>query len=95
VLSDLFPKNDAVFKILEENGINIRSNRTKKLIPQMLADADIAVSMAEEPFIPDFLKNDKKVIWWDIANPEKATSEFVKKTYEKLDILIRELIKTH
>lgn len=93
VLSDIMANDATQFKVLEENGMNIRSNKTKKLTPQMLDDADVVISMAEEPFIPDFLKNDKKVIWWDIENPKIATPEFVRETYERLGELIRKLIK--
>ena len=59
----------------------------------MLDEADIVVSMAEEPFIPEFLKKNKKVIWWDIANPDNATPEFVEETYKKLSVLVRELVE--
>ncbi|OGF68788.1 hypothetical protein A3H65_03440 [Candidatus Giovannonibacteria bacterium RIFCSPLOWO2_02_FULL_45_14] len=93
LIQDLFPANDPVQEILEENGMTIRENHTTKLTPKMLDEADIVVSMAEEPFIPEFLKKNKKVIWWDIANPDNATPEFVEETYKKLSVLVRELVE--
>lgn len=82
-----------IFKVLDEHNINIRDKQTKRLTPEMLKNADIVVSMAEEPYIPDFLKKDKKVIWWDISNPDEVSFDFAKETYEKLTQLIRELTK--
>lgn len=82
-----------LLNLMESHGMDIRSNHTKKLLPEMLDNADIVVSMTEEPFIPDFLKNNKKVILWDIKNPENATPNFIKKTYDKLDTLVKELIE--
>src|SRR3990167_74060 len=86
LIQDLFPANDPVQEILEENGMTIRENHTTKLTPKMLDEADIVVSMAEEPFIPEFLKKNKKVIWWDIANPDNATQEFVEERYKKSQV---------
>ena len=84
-----------LLNLMEQNGMNIRDNLTKRLTPKMLAEADLVVSMAEEPYIPDFLKNDKRVIWWGIDNPTYSTPEFIEETYEKLNNLILGLIKNH
>lgn len=92
-LSDLFKNDPNFFEIVESHGMNLRNNVTKKLTPEMLNQFDVVVSMAEEPFVPDFLRNDKKVIWWDIKNPKSAPPGFFKDTYDKLEVLIRELIK--
>ncbi len=93
VLSDLFANDSPFMRIMDEHGMNIRNKRTVRLTPKILKDVDIAVSMAEEPFIPDFLKNDKRVIWWDIDNPKEASEDFVRETYQKLTGLINGLIE--
>ncbi len=92
ILSRLFSDDSPFLKIMNEHGMNIRDKKTIKLTPQMLRDVDVVVSMAEEPFIPDFLRNNKKVIWWDIDNPPEADLQFVKETYKKLTDLISQLI---
>jgi protein-tyrosine-phosphatase len=61
ILSKLFP-DPAFFELLEKYGMNIRNNRTVKLLPRMIDDADIVVSMAEEPYIPDFVKDNPRII---------------------------------
>jgi len=93
LLSDLFKNDSSFFEVMESHGMNLRNNLTKKLLPEMLDQYDVVVSMAEEPFIPEFLKNNRRVIWWDIKNPNPAPPGFFKSTYDKLDELIRELIK--
>ncbi|MBI3631633.1 MAG: hypothetical protein HY219_02100 [Candidatus Staskawiczbacteria bacterium] len=80
------------FELMEENGMNIRKNQTKKLSPKMVENADIVISMAEEPFIPDFLRNNKKVIWWKIENPSLATRDISEKTYAQIKSLVEDLI---
>ncbi len=81
------------FELMEKNGMYIRNNRTKKLLPEMIENFDFVISMAEEPFVPDFLKNNKKTIWWEIDNPPFATREVTEKTYSKIKILVEQLIR--
>lgn len=80
------------FELMEEHGMNIRHNLTKKLLPKMLDDADIVVAMVHEPFIPDFLQNNTRVTWWDIEDPKFATREVSEKTYAQIEKLVKELI---
>jgi len=85
-------RTPAFFELMEEKGIYIRNNRTKKLLPEMLEKASVVVSMAEKPFIPDFLINNKKVIWWKVENPPFATRDVSEKTYNQIKSLIEKLI---
>lgn len=91
ILANLF-KTPHFFEIMEKNGMSVRSNSTKRLQPSMIDEYNIVVSMAEEPFIPDFLKDAKKVIWWDIENPTSVDQRIAEDTYEKIDTLVRDLI---
>ena len=58
----------------------------------MLEKFDVIVSMAEESFIPNFLRNNKKTIWWEVENPILATRDISEKTYNKIKELIEKLI---
>lgn len=82
------------FELMEENGMNIRNNRTKKLVPEMVESARTVVSIVQEPFIPDFLHDNKKVIRWEIADPAFATREVAEKTYSQIKRLVEQLIAT-
>ncbi len=90
-LSDVLTGGN-IFAVMDEHGFNLRSKKSTKLTPELLTNADIVVSMAEEPFIPNFLRNDHRVIWWDIPNPSNVTKEIVEETYQKLYTLISDLI---
>lgn len=80
------------FELMEAEGMNIRENRTTKLLPEMLDQADVVISMAEEPFVPQFLRNHKKVVKWNIENPAFATRDVSEKTYQQIKNLIVQLI---
>lgn len=89
---DNFFRTPDFFELMEEEGMFIRKKLTLKLLPEMLNQVDIVVSMAEEPFVPDFLKEDKRVIWWDVDNPEFVTREIAEKTYRQIEKLVKDLI---
>ncbi len=80
------------FELMEENGMYIRQNRTKKLSQKLMKQAGIIVSMAEEPFIPDFLRHHETVLWWEVANPTLATRDVSEKTYTTIRALVENLI---
>jgi len=80
------------FELMEKNGMNIRNNQTKKLLPEMIESVSVVVSMAEEPFIPDYLRNSKKVLWWKVENPSFATREVAEKTFNQIKSLIEEFV---
>lgn len=81
------------FELMEENGMFIRKNRTQKLSQKIFDESDVVVSMAEEPFIPDFLRESKDVIWWNVDNPTFVTHDVAKETYIKIHELVEGLIK--
>lgn len=91
ILKDLFT-TPHFFEMMEKNGMNLRNNSTKRLLPHMIDEYDTVVSMAEEPYIPDFLKNANKVIWWDIKNPSFVDQEIAEDTYQKIEKLVQGLI---
>lgn len=82
-----------IFAVMDGHGFDLRSKTTTRLTPELLSSADVVVSMAEEPYIPDFLKKNTNVIWWDIANPPNVTREIVEDTYQKLYRLVSDLIR--
>lgn len=80
------------FEFMEENGMKIRGNRTKKLLPEMVENASIVVSIVQEPFIPDFLRNNEKVIWWKVEDPTFVTRDVSEKTYNQIKSLVEQLL---
>jgi protein-tyrosine-phosphatase len=94
ILANLYEGSPYFFEVMETNGMNVRQNKTVKLLPEMLSRADAVVSMAEEPFIPDFLKDNKKVILWEIENPTFVTKEIAEDTFNRVNKLVKGLIKS-
>lgn len=80
------------FEFMESHGMNIRDNKSKKLTEEMLRNFDLVISMAEDPYVPNFLRLDKKVIWWDIENPIIINREVVEKTYIEIYRLVYYLV---
>ena len=83
-------------QFMEEKGMDISKNKTTKLTQEMIDSADLVVSMAEEPYIPDFLKLNEKIIWWDVANTYSTSGvdeEFATKTYEVLKEKMSHIIR--
>jgi len=91
ILSKLFKTRD-FFEVMENNGMNVRNYKTKRLQPFMIAEYKTVISMAEEPFIPDYLKQDKKVIRWNVENPPYVDRKIAEDTYMKIYSLVENLI---
>ncbi len=84
-IEDLLP--DEFFQIMASHGHDVHGKQTRRLTPEMLADADVVVSMAQEPYIPDYLRVDSRVRWWDVADGGD-----VEETYQKIKKLIEALL---
>ncbi len=91
VLSDIFP-DPSFFEVLEEHDIHVRNYKTVRLTEAMLDDADVIVSMAEEPFVPGFLKNHPDVLVWNVENPETVDRPVAEKLYKELSGLVKNLL---
>lgn len=84
VVIDQFFRTTDFFELMEKHGMFIRKNLTKRLLPEMLHSVDIVVSMAEEPFIPDFLRKAENVIWWNVENPTLVTRDVAEKIFAQI-----------
>jgi protein-tyrosine-phosphatase len=91
VLADLFPTPD-FFEAMEARGMNVRSNTTRRLHPRMLAAYDLVVSMAEEPFVPEFLREATHVIRWPMDNPKVVDRAVAEAFIERMSELVAGLI---
>jgi 8-oxo-dGTP diphosphatase len=91
LLADLFPTTH-FFEAMEKRGMYVRANTTRRLRREMLSDYDIVVAMAEEPFVPDFLRDHDKVVWWAVENPRVVDEAKAGEIHDLLDGQVRELI---
>lgn len=86
VLKDILP--EYFFAKVDAYGCDLRENVTKHLTPQLLLESDIAITMTEEPYVPDFLKESKAVVW---NIPNEASSQNIKEIYRRVKSLIVEM----
>jgi 8-oxo-dGTP diphosphatase len=91
VLADLFPTPE-FFEAMERRGLYVRANTTRRLTPAMLENYPVVVSMAEDPFVPDFLRGDPRVIWWEMENPKVVDAAKAEEVYALMHGLVRGLI---
>ncbi|MBP9771932.1 MAG: hypothetical protein KBD16_03340 [Candidatus Pacebacteria bacterium] len=92
LLSDLFP-DPSFFEVLEEHDVHVRRYKTVRLTEAMLDNTDVIVSMAEEPFVPDFLKNHPNVVVWNVENPDTVDRPVAETLYKELFLLVQNLLK--
>jgi len=85
VLKDILP--EYFFAKVDAYGCDLREKVTKQLTPQLLSESGIAITMAEEPYVPDFLKESKAVVW-NISN--EASEQNIKEIYRRVKSLICE-----
>ncbi len=91
LIKNFFQKED-FFQVMEENNLSLRGSTMEKVSPELMNKAEVIVSMAEEPFIPDFLKNSKNVIWWDVDNPKFVDRAVAVKTFKQIYKLTEGLV---
>ena len=87
--------NPVVVEAMKEVGIDISGNEPKKLVRDMVLEADLAITMGcgEDacPVVPNELRE------WEIEDPHGKTIEVVRRIRDEIrirvDVLIRELDK--
>jgi protein-tyrosine-phosphatase len=82
------------FDLMNEHGMDLRDKHTCKLTPEMLEAAHLVIAMAQEPFIPDYLKNNQNVIWWNVADPKSVTRDVAEDVYAQIFNLVADLVDT-
>lgn len=77
------------FRFMDSHGLDLRNKTTRRLTPEILKDADVVVSMAEEPYRPDYLRADSRVIWWDVPD-----GRGVEETYPEILTRVKSLAES-
>jgi protein-tyrosine-phosphatase len=93
LLKDL-PGAEKIIVTLSNIGINVSENKRTQLTPEMLSDADKVVVMAESHTIPDYLKNRKDAIYWEVEDPKEMNQEETNKIRNQIENLVREFAST-
>lgn len=89
------PNIEPLLKAMNDMGLDISNNLRKELTPNMVNVADRIIVMAEPETIPDFLKNNDKVVYWEVPDLKDVDYEGSCKLRdgidEKVKLLIQEL----
>jgi protein-tyrosine-phosphatase len=81
-----------VIEVLTEIGLDISNNYIKRLTSEMVKNADKIIAILKPGAVPEFLKESKKVTYWDIADPDKQTLEFHRKIRDEVRKLVKEFV---
>ena len=75
--------------LIEKENIDIRKNVCKEVTPKMVKKAKKVINMANPEIWPDFLKERKDTIFWEVENPESSD---YKKYSEIIDIIKEKIL---
>ena len=78
---------------MRKHGLDVSGNIVKQLKPEMISKFDKIIVMAEPETIPDYLRDNKKVEFWEIEDPKGKDENFHRKTILQIEKKILELIK--
>ena len=92
MIKDL-PLTDLLIETMKEKGIDLSQKIRTLITPEIARKADCIIMMAEPETIPDYLKNNPKVIYWEIEDPKGKDKKFYKKTIEEIERKIKEFVK--
>jgi protein-tyrosine-phosphatase len=83
-----------VVEVVKEIGIDISENVRKQLTPKVFNEADKVIVINPSENIPEYIKTNKKVTYWEIADPFNKPIEFTKQIRNQLQISVSNFIKT-
>ncbi|HEV7449143.1 MAG TPA: low molecular weight phosphatase family protein [Candidatus Paceibacterota bacterium] len=74
---------------MKDRGIDISQEVGTELTQDMADRADKIFVMAEEEIWPEYLKNNPRVVVWDVPNPDVVEPEDAKQVGEQLEALVK------
>lgn len=86
------PYLDTTLQVAQEMGFDISEEKTLRVTPKMVDEADLIINMAEKETVPEFLKNSPKVTVWNVANPGRNLKSLTE-TRDQIVSLVQELVK--
>ena len=81
-----------VCECMNEAGIDLRNAKISKITKKIIKDKDIVVLMTKKGEIPDYVKEAKRLILWDIEDPKGRDMNFHRKIRDEIHIKVNRLI---
>ena len=83
-----------IIEVMKEMGVDVSNNVRNQVMPEMLEKVDKVVILAEPEFVPEYLRQNKKSIFWEIPDTYNQPIEFVRGVQQQLQVLITNFLKT-
>jgi arsenate reductase len=95
----IIDRDENIITVMKEIGLDVSKNVRNQLTPEMLGSADRVVVMAPPEVIPEYLKQSRKVVFWDVPDPADLPwghirLEFTRDVRRQLEVLTNNLYKT-
>ena len=84
--------SEHAIECLKEAGIDVSGKFIKRLTPEMAEIADKIVVMVKPDAAPEFLKENGKVVYWDISDPDGRSLEYYRATRDEIKRMIEALL---
>ncbi len=78
---------------MEEIGIDVGRKKPKKLTKKMVDNADIVVLVGEDFEFPNYVRDAKRLIAWNIPDPVERSKDFFRETRDEIEKRVIGLIK--
>jgi protein-tyrosine-phosphatase len=86
---------EPVIRFMKKEGIDISKKMSNQLTEKMLNNFDKIIVMAEPETIPEYLRKNSKVEFWEIEDPKGKDDKGYKIIISQLKEKIREFIKAN
>ena len=78
--------------IKRELGLDVGEKERRQLVPEMIDAADLAIVIAEKERWPSYLKESRKVVFWDIQDPVGMNDESADEVYRQVQHRVAQLV---
>ena len=78
---------------MSQYGVNISEHERTQLTPEMVAQADRVVVMAEKETWPAYLVESDRVIFWDITDSVDMEDDEARKIFDDVRLRVEELVR--
>jgi protein-tyrosine-phosphatase len=77
---------------MKEAGLDIGKKKSKKITKKKVKDADFVVMMNHNFDFPDYVKESKRLILWDVEDPKGRDLNVFIKIRDRIHLLVNRLI---
>ena len=82
-----------VVDCMAELGFDVSGNRIDQLTPEMVEKADLVIVITRKEDWPGYLRESKKVTFWDVEDAVNTSHEFHCRVRDQIKRLVEKLVK--